>query len=605
MTALLPASLAPWRAWLDWFDPEIAGVLGELLLRLDRMVGPASARLQQGALEPDGVDDLRQRGPYERLVLSEWAIADALPDEFLRRAVSHEHLFLAPRLVARKADARIVAVFDAGPAQWGASRLVHVALWILLARRAHASGARFQWGLAHEPGILHDAGESVLLQRLLRGRTHEIATSERLHEWNAELSTLSTRASEAWWVAAPVRDLREFTHAVLTRRGFDGRLHVAAGAARALRRSTLDTPDGAIAGRLLRGHFLGMAEHGSRRSAGGHLTLQQPPLISTSGQYIAMPLRGESRAVVFKVQDEGTRKQASPRYHSWATGSGLLCGAVSEKTFAGLIADEHYLHFWKMPGFRPVPRPPAEEFTVTPGLGRWLRCAWLNGGGKPHRFAVLDHAGRLLQWSGAQRHDAPQIHQLIDDSVIALAQVSAEHAVYACYASGQLILRVMHRDGRTTDAGSWTLRGKPHSVSFCTSVALRAWHGAFCVEMRADSRSTDRSTVCRLYVGSQHAGFSLHELSVAGDCRLLGLVASPTPRDARLLVLQSNRRTVVAIGPDGAETLYQSGADVVSASVSIDGRRVALVTLDGQLVVLSEGGRRLMNVASGTEPRDD
>ena len=61
-----------------------------------------------------------------------------------------EHLFLSPRREVRKADARIVALFDTGPAQLGAPRLVQIALWILLARRAEAAGLEFRWGTLAE-----------------------------------------------------------------------------------------------------------------------------------------------------------------------------------------------------------------------------------------------------------------------------------------------------------------------------------------------------------------------------------------------------------------------------------------------------------------------
>ena len=133
----LPDALQPWRPWLGWFTPDLAAELGQLVGRLHPLLGRFRNGSLHGDPEPDGLDDLRQRGSYERLLNSEWLLAGDLPDEFLRRAASGEHLFLAPRPRASQVDRFIVALFDAGPWQLGAPRLAQMAMWILLARRAH------------------------------------------------------------------------------------------------------------------------------------------------------------------------------------------------------------------------------------------------------------------------------------------------------------------------------------------------------------------------------------------------------------------------------------------------------------------------------------
>src|SRR5437868_15500748 len=96
----LPQPLQRWRQWLGWFEPTLADALGDLVRRLAELVGPAAAAGGRGAMEPDGLGDLRRRGSYERLLSSEWLLAEELPEEFLRRAAATEHLFLAPQLRA-------------------------------------------------------------------------------------------------------------------------------------------------------------------------------------------------------------------------------------------------------------------------------------------------------------------------------------------------------------------------------------------------------------------------------------------------------------------------------------------------------------------------
>ena len=95
MTAL-PAPLEPWTLWLNLFPAELVPAVGALLLRLDPLVGKLNtATLARGA-DPDGLGNIVRRGHYERLLLSEWAIADVEPDEFIRRAGSGELLFNGP-----------------------------------------------------------------------------------------------------------------------------------------------------------------------------------------------------------------------------------------------------------------------------------------------------------------------------------------------------------------------------------------------------------------------------------------------------------------------------------------------------------------------------
>ena len=203
---VLPRPLEPWRDWLGWFDAALAEHLGELLVRLEPLVGPARSKASAGRDEPDGVSDLRTRGSYERLLASEWLLAQEMPDEFLRRAAAAEHLFLAPQMRAQRVDRDVVALLDAGPLQLGAPRLGHLAAWILLARRAQELGGRLRWGLAQDPGTLLDADRPESLKALLDARRHAALRAEHVTAWdralNARAAADGSRESENWWIGA-------------------------------------------------------------------------------------------------------------------------------------------------------------------------------------------------------------------------------------------------------------------------------------------------------------------------------------------------------------------------------------------------------------------
>ena len=70
----------PWAPLLGLLPPELGRSLGPWLDKLALAIGPLRARARTGSGVPDGFEGLSLRGPYDRLVLSEWALADALPE---------------------------------------------------------------------------------------------------------------------------------------------------------------------------------------------------------------------------------------------------------------------------------------------------------------------------------------------------------------------------------------------------------------------------------------------------------------------------------------------------------------------------------------------
>ena len=81
-------TLRAWAPLLDELVPETAGTLGPWLPRLAALIGPVQHRASEADGEPDGYSGFPRRGPPERLVMSEWALREVAPDEFLRRAAA-------------------------------------------------------------------------------------------------------------------------------------------------------------------------------------------------------------------------------------------------------------------------------------------------------------------------------------------------------------------------------------------------------------------------------------------------------------------------------------------------------------------------------------
>ena len=187
----LPPELARWESELAALPPELARALAPWVGRLAVAIGPWSDARGRGDGEPDGVGALSRRGSYERLLASEWLLADELPDEFLRRAASSEHLFLATVRRAPSGSRRCVALFDAGPSQLGAPRIAHLALLIVLARRARDAGARFSWGVLQSSPALRENSDASAIRALLDARSVREAAREDLDGWRDHLVRLS------------------------------------------------------------------------------------------------------------------------------------------------------------------------------------------------------------------------------------------------------------------------------------------------------------------------------------------------------------------------------------------------------------------------------
>ncbi len=200
----LPRPLAPWGPYLAVFPRDLALSLGPVLQRLSSAVGPLQVRRLDGGGEVDGYDGIERHGGYERLLASEWLLADEMPEEFLRRAVMGEHLFLHASRPEPGGQRTSVALFDAGPGQLGSPRIAQLAALIVLARRAEAAGARFAWGILQDPEApLHpEVTESGIL-RLLQSRTPHEASDAQIGAWHTRVR--GWKEMDDVWIIGPPR----------------------------------------------------------------------------------------------------------------------------------------------------------------------------------------------------------------------------------------------------------------------------------------------------------------------------------------------------------------------------------------------------------------
>src|SRR5215213_9380285 len=188
----LPPSLASWSGYLKIFPEEVSVALGPIIQRVSMLIGSPQPRIDEKEGEPDGFDGLNRRGTYERLLLSEWMLADELEDEFMRRAVMGEHLFLNRARSSPVGTRASLALFDAGPSQIGSPRIAHIAALIVLANRADSAGSTFSWGVLQQPQApaYRDVNASNIMS-LLVARSHQEVSDTDIAVWEEQLATWS------------------------------------------------------------------------------------------------------------------------------------------------------------------------------------------------------------------------------------------------------------------------------------------------------------------------------------------------------------------------------------------------------------------------------
>ncbi|MCK6514848.1 hypothetical protein L6R46_07325 [Myxococcota bacterium] len=192
-------SLAPWSRELDGLTPKAVALLAVILPRAQRLLDAADGADAAQHGDPDGLDGLARRGPFERLLLSEWALADAVPEEFLRRAAMNELLFTkqATRSQAPPPRRRVL-ILDAGPGSLGAPRLVQLALVLAAARRAKERGQVVAFGGMGraEDGLVEGLSEASI-RAMLSWRSHHEPPLDAHTRWAA---ALGDAAVDGLWV---------------------------------------------------------------------------------------------------------------------------------------------------------------------------------------------------------------------------------------------------------------------------------------------------------------------------------------------------------------------------------------------------------------------
>lgn len=601
----LPRPLQPWRQWLGWFDVALAQQVGELVRRLSDLVGTAPSAGRGGQPEPDGLGDLRSRGPYERLLTSEWLLADEVPEEFMRRAVNGEHLFLAPRLRAARVERSIVAIFDCGPRALGSARAAHLAAWILLARRADEQGGTLRWGVLQAPGVLRPGDTPAQLGHLMNARRFEAGTAAHAGQWRAALQASADAGDrEVWWIVAPGpglpdarRDERVLAlQAQLAGDALDARL----ASTGMQRHATLPLPPVAAITQLLRGDFRTRVAPprpppAERVQRANRLSLTQGLTMSSPPGHVSAAELGQPAMLVFAIPRAGQGKLAKPRRQQWsAARPPLAIGLVRGEAMA-IGASGQQLHFWQMRGFGDLERPDRETFDAPPATGRTRPMVVLR---QPSSqiACVVDSSRQLVTWQvqSQPNKDAngKPLCVALDRQVHLMAPLGRTSMAYAMVWGDGIWLRQVSADGKAS-AMRRRLCPAPDALQEMLATVLAYDTPAAQVGALAFAHRGSSGTVWQILSITRPGrpldeadGAESTEVRLAEGERGIGLVNQRGAKPPALVVLSADKRRLRLATPQSQTLLYESPSVVERSSVCQVTGHVAVLTRDRRLVVV-------------------
>ncbi|UCE02188.1 MAG: hypothetical protein JSW67_13185 [Candidatus Latescibacterota bacterium] len=585
----LPVALRPWSTLLSLFPRDIALTLGTLVHRLYAVVGPLRDQPMRGLLEPDGIQGIGQRGLYERLVTSEWLLADELPDEFDRRAAMREHLFYDRDLREPSGTKKSVALFNCGPDQIGAPRIVQLAALILLARRAEAAGAQYLWGVLQDESCTLRAGvDPAGIKKFLRGRTSRILTQERVAAWR-ELPEGEAQCDR--WVIGAAAEIApwaginsiEIDDVLAVERDF---LHVTVCQPRGRRTLEVDLPRrNSMRARLLRDPL----EQPIRSVALTNprpLSMKRHIRFSRDGRRIlAVLLDGGLGA--FHIPNSPGAQAGKTRYCSLPEKHRLVAAEHVRRRFTVVSMFEEQVCVLGMRSrsgtARIMGQPLALDQLVQPvdRLGSFPRCISSRSGTRVH---FLDGAGRLFMADVS----ANRMHWLDNSVRDFLVLPNQNSLIYARQYDGEARATLVESD----EAG----RVAAMRAEFDLDKGLRT-------NVFFGSRSSWQAK--SMGVVAVQLGQSLWKLAcddgqdevpIPEEHRVCGVVCSAArmPQGSKsnagtcaLVVLHPGRRVLFLMHRRGSATFVTSSAAIVQVAVDPDTQNVAYVTENRTLHVFS------------------
>jgi len=566
----LPASMQPWMEWLDQLDPELAVQLGKLILQIEPLFPAPRALPITGNDAFDGFNGIINRGHYERLLSSEWMLAEDLPEEFMRRAVENEHMFLAPLLIEPRNDGTCCVIFDTGAHQLGAVRVFHVAMWLVLVRRAAQRGTVLRWAIAQQPAQVSEDCSIEGLKTLLGSRTLAEVDDTMQQQWHDYLADPQHQVAEQWWIGAP-NDLCPIAPEISANRitiescPLSEQTSIQLDAKSLQRKQQIQTPSGKLFSRLLKGQFQVlqqlMQEAKQPTSPERLVSRHQSLFLSPCGQYVAVLLPDRSVPVWrIGLHEKNSRKQVSRYIRPIGEFVAFL---FDGKIFGGLntISPEE-LYGWRLPKHS-IRNSDNQKVVIQHGLRTKMPAVLLRNNDQ-QRLYLLDHK-RQLHWRTASSdyHET----KIIAKQVQSLYAVSYRQMIYAVPEQEQMVIKctTIPKSGDTWETKSYVLdlstapKKLPDKILLCRNINWQDQKNAAWAAYDQGTKSW--------WIG-HHECNAHSKIKPAQATHVIALIRD-MHQSLGLLVLQPDHRTLTLLyGSQPPRILIESPYEIIHTEIS-------------------------------------
>jgi hypothetical protein len=575
----MPAQLGVWAPWLSGLSEQVQSWLMSALAQLQVLLPSSGVAAAAPSGEFAGYDGIQSRGQIERLLMSEWLYADELPEEFLRRASSGELWYLKPALEQSSRSRALVVLFDSGPAQLGACRLAHLALWVLLARRAQLHGWEWRWGCLQQAQALFDSQQATALHTLMDTRSVQLFDAVLEQQWRAQLQDMDL--AELWLIgpaaqAAPqlgapvqrwiaVQEPLRIEPRILEVRSSAGQVE-------------LPLPEPRLAARLLRNPLC--PDQIAPALVSAHIdqpfARKQTLMFSADGRRVAARMR-DDRSCVFEIPNSPKDPRANSRSMLPTDAQTVALGiGPGRKNYSQIKVVDGRLRFFRAFGMTDPKTVDLEvDFAavlLAPGV-RWWCPLWLIG----NQVLLLDQRRNLHQFELDPQTGQPR-HRVLAKQLIAWQiDAACSRLEYLVVIDGRLALctwpsavagtllrmeqnraqrMLMYRHGSTsgyltemTERSWWDLRSTRRIELAQGEIALGCWE-ANLVCLHRQGRCIRLHPISQTEVIEMEIGAEL----VAPVLAVNGGTLAGFSRHNELLLYSLARRTVVqrVIGSMGA-----------------------------------------------------
>ncbi|WP_426744451.1 hypothetical protein VZQ01_22675 [Myxococcus faecalis] len=621
----LPPSLSPWAESLSLFPEPLSLHVGAYVARLAAAVGGMRSRSNMEGGEPEGYDGLSRRGSFDRLLVSEWLWALEAPEELVRRAAFGELSYLKPSFRQPQGARRTVVLLDAGPDQLGNPRIAHLALLIVMARRAEAAGAAFTWGVLQAPPPKQRPYSEVtwsLVLSWLGARDLAPPTEEQLAAWREALA-LEATPEDAWLVGdarlarlPSARGLSRVEVGEVMEPG-ERKLQVdVRPASREARSVVLDLPPADDCVRLLRDPFQArvakpVVRLSEDRPTSFHFSAEGRRLVTfhADGSVSAMAIPASPTATLPKPRRIKVKPNQTVLAAGWRPNGGLLTlmeredryvlhGTLSQPRIHRGVGSAEIIGGWSS-GYAPT------FPSATPGPGRLF--SWRDRG-RHEMVLLLTRTGGLFL---VYRVEAEQRIEMValDYPVTAMVEVGNK-LVYirggAKVPVSSRLERLRREPWQTGDAGKPVFvlapqedapapppRTSLHVMGTwdAEDVVLNVKMGEACFGWASDVpvvqgmgllAARHASNVWRMFLADHQV-----DITVPEGARVVGVGGCHVAEhQAGLFVLAADQRTLLWL-TEKRETVLRKASDVVThAEVSHSAPLLAWLTRSGELVVL-------------------